>query len=195
MSLLGMLPITSGQITIDGVDTSTLPPQTIREVMNCIPQEAFFMPGSLRTNLDPKQLASDDDIAEAIKKVGLWNKIRDAGGLSHDFDAEKWSVGQKQLLALARAVLVKSRILVLDEAMSSVDHETEMRMQRIVETEFKDCTVLVVAHRLGFAAWFDRIVVIKNQQIAEQGSFQELLLGNGEFSKLYHASGARTGLD
>lgn len=191
MSLLQMLPISSGHITIDGINTSNFPPKSIREAINVIPQAAFFMPGSLRTNVDPKQQSSDEKITEAILKVGLWDKVREAGGLDHEFEAEKWSVGQKQLLALARALLAKSTILILDEVTSSVDHETETLMQNIIEKEFNTQTVLVVAHRFRFLEWFDQIVVIKQQRIVEQGSFEELIATNGEFSRLYHADGAR----
>lgn len=149
------------------------------------------MPGSLRTNLDPKQLASDNQIKEAVQKVGMWDNIQSGGGLDHEFDAQKWSVGQKQLLALARAVLVESKILVLDEAMSSVDHETEKLMQRVIGEEFRKQTVLVVAHRLRFAEWFDRVVVVKEGRAVEEGSFGELVGGEGEFSRLYRADGTR----
>jgi ATP-binding cassette subfamily C (CFTR/MRP) protein 1 len=192
MSLLSMLPRVSGHITVDGIDTSSLPPRSLRETINVIPQDAFFMPGSLRTNLDPKQLTSDNEIKNAVTKVGLWNKIQEAGGLEHEFDSEKWSVGQKQLLALARAVLMKCKILVLDEAMSSVDFETEMLMQRIIENEFGDCTVLAVAHRFNFLEWFERVVVVKEGEIVEQGSFKELVEKGGEFARLWRADGRRS---
>jgi ATP-binding cassette subfamily C (CFTR/MRP) protein 1 len=191
LCLLRMLPITSGHIIIDGIDTSTLLPRSLRKTINVIPQDAFFMPGSLRKNLDPKQSATDNQIKEAGQKVGMWDNIQSSGGLDHEFDVKKWSVGQKQLLALARALLVESKILVLDEAMSSVDHETEKLMQRVIKEEFRKQTVLVVAHWLRFAEWFDRVVVVKEGRVVEEGSFGELVGGEGEFARLYRADGAR----
>lgn len=110
-----MIEVQQGRITVDGIDISTINHTDIRASINTIPQDAFFVPGTVRLNLDPYNRASAADIESALTKVGLWDKI---GNLDEQFSGEEWSMGQRQLLALAMAILVKSPILILDEATS-----------------------------------------------------------------------------
>ncbi|KAI9745550.1 MAG: hypothetical protein M1818_001084 [Claussenomyces sp. TS43310] len=132
MALLQMLEIQAGSIIVDDRDLSTIESNDIRARINVIPQQPFFMPGTVRLNLDPLERVHDELIESAIGKVGLWERVSANGGLDMEFLASEWSVGQKQLLALARALLSKSSILILDEATSSVDWETESIMQNII---------------------------------------------------------------
>jgi ATP-binding cassette, subfamily C (CFTR/MRP), member 1 len=118
MALLGMIDITEGRIIVDELDLSTVPRNELRSRINVIPQDPFFMPGTMRFNLDPHNRISDEDICTALQRVGLWGRVSANGGLDMVLSASEWSVGQRQLICLARALLVESSILVLDEATS-----------------------------------------------------------------------------
>ena len=118
MALLGMIDLTEGRITVDDLDLSTLPRNKLRSRINVIPQDPFFMPGTMKFNLDPHNRISNEDICTALQKVGLWSRVSENGGLDMGLLASEWSVGQRQLICLARALLVESSILVLDEATS-----------------------------------------------------------------------------
>lgn len=118
MALARMLDLTSGSITIDGLDLSTIPRSEVRSRLNIIPQEPYFFHKKLSENLDPSGNASSESMRAALEKVQLWNVFESSGGLESDLNVETLSQGQKQLLALARAMLRPSKILVLDEATS-----------------------------------------------------------------------------
>lgn len=118
LSLLKMLEIVEGSISIDGVDISTLSNAQVRSHINVVSQDAFILPGSIRFNVDPLNHASDEDITQALRHVRLWSIVDEQGGIDKDIDLSSWSAGQKQLLCFARAMVKRSRILILDEAMS-----------------------------------------------------------------------------
>lgn len=118
MALLRMIDIQKGHVTLDGKDVMALNSDDIRSRINVIPQDPLFIPGTIRFNLNPTQRATREVIEPAIKKVGLWKRISENGGLDMELSASDWSVGERQLLALARALTLDSALLILDEATS-----------------------------------------------------------------------------
>ncbi|KAK1478926.1 ABC transporter [Colletotrichum abscissum] len=188
LSLLKMIEVTEGKISIDGIDLEGLERAGVRSRINVIPQEPFFIPGSVRFNLDPHSRESSETIKAALDKVGLLGKIAMAGGLDSELDADGFSVGERQLLALTRALVERSQILILDEATSSVDQDTEDKMQRIIEEEFLEQTVISVIHRLRFIEKYDRVLLLKQGEVVEWDSPDTLLATDSEFKKLLAAT-------
>lgn len=187
-TLFRMLEITAeSSITVDGIDITTLPRQLVRERLNAIPQEPFFLKGSIRFNADPYGQHTDTAIIAAITKVVLWPLVFSKGGLDAELDVEFFSHGQRQLFCLARAILRKSKVVVLDEVTSSVDGKSDDLMQRIIREEFKDCTVIAVAHRLDTILDFDRIALLGEGKLRELGSPRELLETESAFRELYNS--------
>ena len=186
LALLRLLDPNSGSITVDDHDLSTLPRQTIRSRLNVISQDPFFLHGSVRLNLDPyinhSGPTGDAALKSVLEDVGLWNAIStaDQGGLGLDaeFKEDMLSHGQRQLFCLARAILRKDqgRILILDEATASLDLDTDANIQGIIESKFKEHTVVAVAHRLeGVVRGYDRVIVLDEGKIVEDGGPKELL--------------------
>lgn len=194
-TLLHMLEITSGQVSIDGVDISTLPRNVLRERLTVIPQDPVFMKGTVRQNLDPLARADAEAAKIVLEKVRLWDVVNEKGGLEAVMEAEEMlSHGQKQLFCLARALLRKSKVVVVDEVSASVDLETEMRMQEVIAENFRDCTVIAVAHRLQSIRGYDRIAVFESGRVVEQGEPEVLLAGErGKFKALWEAGGRGKG--
>ncbi|KAJ5702177.1 hypothetical protein N7488_009725 [Penicillium malachiteum] len=185
MTLLRMTQIKSGHVSIDGRDLASIQPSNIRSQLNVIPQDPYFMPGTIRFNLDPRETISDEEICRAAKRVGMWDQIEMNGGLDGDLDASRWSMGEKQLLSLARALLSRSSILLLDEATSNVDRETESLMQQVIETEFTNQTFIIVMHRLRYVTQFDRVALLQNGELVECDSPSALLARDSEFAGFY----------
>ncbi|ETS77362.1 hypothetical protein PFICI_11236 [Pestalotiopsis fici W106-1] len=186
MTLLRMTALRNGLVSIDGTNVSTLSPNDLRAKMNVLPQEPFFMPGTIRFNLDPRQCSSEHAIRAALDKVGLLTKVESNGGLEAGLDS-RWSQGENQLLCLARALLVPSKILILDEATSNVDDQTEGIMLDVIGQAFKDHTVISVIHRLSKIDTYDRVVVLKDGRLIESDSPASLLEKDTVFRELYQA--------
>ncbi|KAK0120207.1 hypothetical protein ONS95_011613 [Cadophora gregata] len=187
MTLFRMLEIQpESSIIVDGIDISTIPRQTVRSRFNAIPQDPFFMKGSIRFNASPSSLHTDTAIISALTKVHLWPTVLSKGGLSAPLEEETFSHGQRQLFCLARAILRKSRIVVLDELSSSIDVATDALIQRVLREEFEACTVLVVAHRLETVVDFGRVVVLGGGRVVEVGVPGELIEREGSaFGELW----------
>ncbi|KAN0096080.1 putative ATP-binding cassette transporter [Hyaloscypha variabilis] len=188
MTLLHLLEFApSSSILIDGVDIATIPRQVLRARLNAIPQDPFFLKGSIRFNASPSNLHNDAQIIAALKKVELWALIEGRGGLDVELDAEFFSHGQRQLFCLARGVLRGGKVVLLDEVSSSVDLETDKLMQRVVKEEFRGATVVCIAHRLQTIVDFDRVVVMTYGEVVEVGEPRELLGKESWFRELWNA--------
>ncbi|PWY87431.1 P-loop containing nucleoside triphosphate hydrolase protein [Aspergillus heteromorphus CBS 117.55] len=187
--LFRLLEPDNGHITVDGLDISSIACQDIRSSLSCISQSVTILPGTVRQNVDPLGNASDEDVMHVLREVKLWDIVTgQLGGLDGKVQEESFSQGQKQLLRLAAAMLRRSNVVVLDEATSSVDPETDALMQRLIRTAFAGCTIIAVAHRLHTVLDFDKIVAIQSGRIVEYGPPDELLKKKGLFSQLYGRS-------
>ncbi|KAI8200628.1 ABC transporter [Colletotrichum sp. SAR 10_76] len=186
MTLLQMTDMKEGRIDIDGVNVSTLLQSELRASINVIPQDPFLMPGTIRFNLNPYGNSLDDDrLVEVLGRVGVWSLVQDQGGLDAEMNVNAWSAGQKQLLCLARAMLRQSKVLILDEAMSSVDSETEAIMQDIVDSDFRDCTVLAVMHRLKHVTHYDKVALLGDGRLLEFDTPGSLISGETQFAEMF----------
>ncbi|XP_059617024.1 multidrug resistance-associated protein 1 isoform X3 [Phlebotomus argentipes] len=178
LSLFRIIESAGGSILIDGQDISKLGLHTLRSRLTIIPQDPVLFSGSLRMNLDPFNSHTDDEVWRALEHAHLRAFVKGlTAGLNHEVSegGENLSVGQRQLVCLARALLRKTKVLVLDEATAAVDLETDDLIQRTIRTEFKDCTVLTIAHRLNTIMDSDKVIVLDRGHITEFSSPSELL--------------------
>ena len=188
--LLRFADIDSGKITIDGQDISEVTQASLRAKIAYVPQEPLLFHRSVRENIAyGRPDATDAEIEEAAKKAGAYDFIV---GLKDGFDTMvgergiKLSGGQRQRVAIARAILKDAPILVLDEATSALDSESEALIQKSLETLMENRTSIVIAHRLSTIAKLDRIIVLKNGKIVEDGSHDELInKKRGVYAKLW----------
>jgi ATP-binding cassette, subfamily C (CFTR/MRP), member 1 len=171
-----------GTLSVDGQDITTIRRSTAREHIICLPQEALVFPRSFMFNIDPEGRGLDPAISgEILRSVGMWQLVESRGGLDSEVEPHSLSQGEKQLLALARALVRRHAldgrcILVLDEATSSLDDDTQARFQAVIDKEFKENTVISVAHRLEVLRNVDMIFVLDNGRIAKQATPAEVLV-------------------
>lgn len=180
---------TSGGIRVDGVDLRTVTQSSLRKQMGMVLQDPFLFNGTVKENILFGRLeASDADVIAAATAVGAHDfivNLRNGYDTSVEEGGVLLSVGQRQLISFARALLADPRILILDEATSSVDTQTEHVIQSALARLLKGRTSFVIAHRLSTITNADRIVVIEDGQIAEQGRHEELLAKRGKYFHLY----------
>ncbi|XP_063443601.1 multidrug resistance-associated protein 1-like isoform X2 [Mytilus trossulus] len=179
MGLFRIIEKAQGRIIIDGIDISTIGLHDLRSKITIIPQDPVLFSGTMRMNLDPFDEYSQEDIWKALNYAHLKAfviSLKDGLDYHCSEGGDNLSVGQRQLICLARALLRKTRILVLDEATAAVDLETDDLIQTTIRTEFADCTILTIAHRLNTIMDYTRIIVLDCGQIMEFDSPTNLLL-------------------
>src|SRR5215208_5775687 len=180
---------TSGRVLVDGIDLQTVTQQSLRQQMGMVLQDPFLFNGSVMENILFGRLgANADDVIAAAKAVGAHDfiiRLKNGYDTSVEEGGATLSVGQRQLISFARALLANPRILILDEATSSVDTQTEQIIQKALATLLKGRTSFVIAHRLSTITKADKIVVIHDGKIFEQGTHAELLGNQGMYFDLY----------
>lgn len=192
--LLRFSDIDEGTITIDGQNIAAVTQSSLRSQIAYVPQDPFLFHRTLRENIGyAKEDASDEEIIAAAKKAHAWEFIKN---LPHGLDTVvgergvKLSGGQRQRVAIARAMIKNAPILILDEATSALDSESEMLIQKALKNLMKGRTAIVIAHRLSTIQKMDRIIVLDNGKIIEEGPHKTLLDKNGTYAKLWaHQSG------
>ncbi|XP_017922899.2 multidrug resistance-associated protein 1 isoform X1 [Manacus vitellinus] len=181
-----------GEIIIDGINIAKIGLHDLRFKITIIPQDPILFSGSLRMNLDPFDQHSDEDIWRSLELAHLKNFVSSLPDkLNHECaeGGENLSVGQRQLVCLARALLRKSKILVLDEATAAVDLETDKLIQSTIKSQFEECTVLTIAHRLNTIMDYTRVLVLERGEVVECGSPEQLLRERGIFYSMAKDSG------
>ncbi|XP_064415228.1 multidrug resistance-associated protein 1 isoform X2 [Latimeria chalumnae] len=192
LGLFRLIEPAEGEILIDGINIAKIGLHDLRFKITIIPQDPVLFSGSLRMNLDPFNKYSDEDIWKSLELSHLKTFVSSLPDkLNHECSegGENLSVGQRQLVCLARALLRKSKILVLDEATAAVDLETDDLIQSTIRTQFEDCTVLTIAHRLNTIMDYTRVIVLDKGQIVEFESPATLLSKKGLFYNMAKASG------
>ncbi|KAF1996082.1 P-loop containing nucleoside triphosphate hydrolase protein [Amniculicola lignicola CBS 123094] len=200
LALFRFLEPISGRISIDGVDTSSVALADLRSRLAIIPQHPVLFSGTIRSNMDPFNTHSDTELFDVLAKVNLITPLNRNGrdtdnnmfeDLSHSISesGKNLSQGQQQLLSIARALLSRSKIIVLDEATSAVDMATDQLIQDAIRDWFNDSTLIVIAHRLSTVCHFDRIMVLDFGQMVELGTPRELWEKEGVFRSMCEQAG------
>jgi ABC-type multidrug transport system fused ATPase/permease subunit len=187
-TLLRTLKVNAGTIMIHGEDASTLSLEQLRQSITIVPQDPVLFEGSLRENLDVFNTMQDKTLWKCLKKVGLAKKFKDQDGLNSKIASlgSNLSAGERQLICLARAILSPNKIILFDEATSSIDVETEDKILKIIQKEFHDKTIITIAHRLKTIMASDRVFVVDDGVIGEAAAPAELLENkSGHFYKLW----------
>ncbi|NXL41227.1 MRP3 protein, partial [Podilymbus podiceps] len=192
LCLFRILEAVKGEIKIDGVKISEIGLHDLRSRLTIIPQDPVLFSGTLRMNLDPFNKYSDEEIWKALELSHLKRFVSSQPSML-DYECseggENLSVGQRQLVCLARALLRKTRILILDEATAAIDLETDDLIQMTIRTQFEDCTVLTIAHRLNTIMDYTRVLVLDSGTIAEFDTPASLIASKGIFYSMAKDAG------
>jgi ATP-binding cassette subfamily B protein len=176
-----------GKVLLDGTDIREVNLENFREWLSIIPQDSFLFSGTIRDNLlYGKPGATDEEIEQVLLRVGAFDFVMSKGlGFQVGERGSRLSMGERQLICFARAILSDPKILLLDEATSSVDAHTELVIQQSMHHIIENRTAIIIAHRLSTVRSADKIIVLDQGEIREQGTFQELLNKKGIFADLY----------
>ena len=181
--------VNDGSITIDGFDIRDMTVESLRDAIGIVQQDVYLFDGSIRDNIMyGRPEATDEDMFEAARLANIHDFIMELPDRYNTYVGERGarlSGGQKQRIAIARIFLKSPRILILDEATSALDNESEQHVQQSLEVLSKDRTTLVIAHRLSTIRHADRIAVIENGQVVEQGTHDELIGHDGVYARYY----------
>jgi ABC-type multidrug transport system fused ATPase/permease subunit len=176
LALFRIIESIEGNIIIDGVDVSNLGLIDLRSRLTILPQEPVIFDGTVRENLDPSGVMDDQKLWNALEAAQFAETIRNMElKLDAPLQSKSLSLGESQLLCLARAILRKSKVLVLDEATANVDQMTDNLVQATIRKEFKDCTVITIAHRIATVIDYDKVLVLDHGRVFEFDSPQKLL--------------------
>ncbi|XP_024914255.1 multidrug resistance-associated protein 1 [Cynoglossus semilaevis] len=192
LGIFRILEAAKGKIFIDGVDIQDIGLHDLRSRITIIPQDPILFSGSLRMNLDPFDTYTDEEVWNSLELAHLKNFVSNLPDkLDHECSegGENLSLGQRQLVCLARALLRKTKILVLDEATAAVDLETDTLIQSTIRTQFEDCTVLTIAHRLNTIMDYTRVIVMDRGHISEMDSPSSLISQRGQFYRMCREAG------
>ena len=182
VSALFRMPQPTGHVSIDGVDIGDINIQNSRRAISVITQNPILFTGSLRMNLDPFEEYEDKELWDALEEASLKAMVKKLPQqLSEEVKecGANFSVGERQLLCLARALLKRDKIIVMDEATANVDYRTDQLIQETIRTKFKHCTVMTIAHRLNTIIDYDRVLVLENGQVVEYDKPENLLRNKG----------------
>ena len=191
LCLFRILEAEEGQIFIDGVDISTIGLDLLRNSITIIPQDPCLMEGTLKENIDPFNKSNNSEIIKILKDIGFEYIEEDDKILDKNIEqnGSNLSVGQKQLICIARALLRKSKIVIMDEATSNIDITTEKLIQKALYLLLENCTVITIAHRIKTIIEYNKILVIDEGEIKEFDSPLNLIQNkNSLFYKLYNKS-------
>ena len=190
LCLFRIIEATNGQILIDDIDISLIGLSLLRSIITVIPQDPTLLEGSLRENLDPAGKYDDQSMIDCLQSIGM-EYILEEDGLNFMVkeNGDNLSAGERQLICMARAMIRKSKIIIMDEATSSIDYNTEQLIQQAILTKLKDSTVITIAHRIKTILEYDKIIVFEQGKLIEQGSPKELIdKKDGHFYNLFSQS-------
>jgi ATP-binding cassette subfamily C (CFTR/MRP) protein 1 len=197
--LLRIVEVDDGSVVeIDGVNCRTVGLRRLRQSMAIIPQDPVLFTNTVRYNIDPFNEHSDDELWDALRLANLADYVRSLeGGLTHAVQegGENFSVGQRQLLCVARALVRKPKILLLDEASAGIDMKTDELLQSMIRNVFANSTIITIAHRLNTIIDYDRVIVLDHGSLVEFEEPGKLLMDDkkdGLFSSLVNATGAKS---
>ncbi|KAB2028831.1 hypothetical protein ES319_D05G122500v1 [Gossypium barbadense] len=176
-SLFRLTPICGGRILVDGLNIVDIPVRDLRARLAVVPQSPFLFQASLRDNLDPLRMSNDAKIWDVLEKCHVKEEVEVAGGLEAKVKeaGTSFSVGQRQLLCLARALLKSSKVLCLDECTANVDAQTASILQKTISTECQGMTVITIAHRISTVLNMDNVFVLNQGTLVEEGNPNALL--------------------
>ena len=189
LCLFRILEASEGKIYIDDIDISQIGLELLRQSLTIIPQEPILLEGNIRDNIDPSKLHSDSEILDLLNAVGLRDFMI---GKNLDYKIEEngsnISVGEKQLICIARALLKKTKIILMDEATANIDYRNEAILKQNINEDTKNSTVLTIAHRIKTVINFDKILVLKDGEIEEFDTPEKLINKKGLFYQMYKGS-------